>query len=79
MAHNRRYPWGKWLMRGRLSLRRGRDYDCGTKMMLQQLRNAACVLGRSVRVVKERPDGIEVSLSPRREAAETGGMTQCHV
>ncbi len=49
-----RYPWGEWLGRARLTLRKGRDYDCSTSSIALMVRRAA--KRRGVEVSIETPD-----------------------
>ena len=47
----RRYPWEKWMNSDeRTTLRRGRDYDCMTHSMAQQVRMEATRWGLSVSI-----------------------------
>jgi len=62
---NKIYPWEKWLAGRRrwISLQQGRDYDCSTSTMVQQLRNAACRLEIGMSI-EQRDDVLEVRTYP---------------
>lgn len=45
------YPWRRWIERGTVRLRDGRDYRCGSESMEQQARNVGSRLGYGVTVV----------------------------
>ena len=48
-----RYPWKKWMAVGkRRTIRRGVDYDCETRIMIQQIRNRAVADHRCVNIIK---------------------------
>lgn len=47
------YPWERWFRKGRVVLRRGRDYECATHGMMQQIRNKAPAHGYSVSITMD--------------------------
>lgn len=60
-----RYPWSKWFLRGRFTLRRGRDYECASHGMAQQVRNTAYKRGVTVSL-EVGDDHVKVQVGGRR-------------
>lgn len=57
------YPWGKWLRRTRLTIRKGVDFSCRPLSMAQQFRNAASTHGLLVSI---RIEGDTLNIVFRR-------------
>ena len=62
--YNQKYPWHRWMSKGRLVLRRGIDYHCTQGSICQQVRNAAARWGLRANLI-EQEDRLIVILSPR--------------
>lgn len=56
---NQKYDWGTWFARTVLYLRKGRDYECDTVAMAQQVRNEAVKRRLKVRI-SETAAGLRV-------------------
>lgn len=59
IGRKRQYDWPRWFSRRRFTLTGGIDYQCSTKSMAQQVRNAASARGILVSIV-ESPGGLTV-------------------
>ena len=58
----RRYPWGHWFGQRSFTLVRGRDYDCRTSSMAQQVYQASRRKGHKIKI--ELPeDEMEIRVS----------------
>lgn len=65
--HRRKYPWELWLAGGRISLKRGRDYDVSQSTICQTVRNNASQRGLRVRL-QDVGDGITIEVVGRVNA-----------
>lgn len=65
-----RYPWDKWLeSKKRVWLKQGRDYDCQSHSMAQQIRNAA---GKRNKTVSVCIDGDTIIFSSQPNSRRKG-------
>lgn len=62
-----RYPWPAWFAKGRVALKRGRDYHCRTDVFIAQVRNRLREDGIAAEIgIAEDLSGIVLTVKGKR-------------
>jgi hypothetical protein len=71
-----RYPWQQWLSQERLTLVKGKDFQCQTHGMITQLRSAGFRYNVSLTLAVQENGDIQVEIRPRDKTFYKGVLDE---